>query len=68
VQVQTKLRERLGIDLPVLIFFQYPTIRLLARFAGEEKKQEPLLKKIHERTQRQRAAAGHKPFGARVPA
>ncbi|OLE49545.1 MAG: hypothetical protein AUI36_20375 [Cyanobacteria bacterium 13_1_40CM_2_61_4] len=67
VQVQTSLREKLGADIPVLKLFQYPTIRSLTRFLGEERKEEPFVEKIHERTQRQRAAAvRHRQFGARV--
>ncbi|PYK02800.1 MAG: non-ribosomal peptide synthetase, partial [Verrucomicrobia bacterium] len=66
VQVQNKLRERLGADLPVIKLFEYPTIRSLAGCLGEKNKEEPLAQKIQERTQRQKAAAGHKQFGARV--
>jgi len=67
VRVQTQLRERLGADLPLLKLFEYPTIRSLAGFLREDKKEQPLAQKIHERTQRQKVAAarpGH--FGARV--
>lgn len=35
VQVQNRLRETLGIDVPVLKLFQFPTIRALAKFIGE---------------------------------
>ena len=35
VQVQNRLRETLGIDVPVLKLFQFPTIRLLAKFVAE---------------------------------
>ncbi|HKI72397.1 MAG TPA: amino acid adenylation domain-containing protein, partial [Verrucomicrobiae bacterium] len=66
VQVQNKLRERLGADLPVIKLFEYPTIRSLAGCLGEKKKEEPLAQKVQERTQRQKAAAGQKQFGARV--
>jgi hypothetical protein len=66
VQVQNKLRERLGADLPVIKLFEYPTIRSLAGCLGEKKKEEPLAQKVQERTQKQKAAAGHKQFGARV--
>jgi acyl-coenzyme A synthetase/AMP-(fatty) acid ligase/acyl carrier protein len=66
VQVQNKLRERLGSELPVIKFFEYPTIRSLADCLGEKTKEGPLARKIQERTQRQKAAAGHKQFGARV--
>jgi len=67
VQVQGHLRERMGVDLPVLKLFEYPTIRSLAGFLREEKKEAPFAQKIHERTQRQKvAAARHRQFGARV--
>jgi amino acid adenylation domain-containing protein len=66
VQVQNKLRERLDVELPVIKLFEYPTIRSLAGCLGEEKKEKPLAHKIQERTQRQRASADHKLFGARV--
>ncbi|PYM12137.1 MAG: non-ribosomal peptide synthetase, partial [Verrucomicrobia bacterium] len=67
VQIQNKLRERLGAELPVVKLFEYPTVRSLAGYLGEEKKEHPFGQRIHERTQRQKAAAaGHKPFGARA--
>ena len=67
VQVQGHLRERMGVDLPVLKLFEYPTIRSLAGFLREKKKEAPFAQKIHERTQRQKvAAARHRQFGARV--
>jgi acyl carrier protein len=36
VQVQNRLRETLGIDVPVLKLFQFPTIRALARHIAEQ--------------------------------
>lgn len=36
VQVQNRLRETLGVDVPVLKLFQFPTIRLLAKFVSEQ--------------------------------
>jgi natural product biosynthesis luciferase-like monooxygenase protein len=36
VQVQNRLRETLGIDVPVLKLFQFPTVRTLAKFIGEQ--------------------------------
>jgi acyl carrier protein len=36
VQVQNRLRETIGVDVPVLKLFQFPTIRALARFIGEQ--------------------------------
>jgi natural product biosynthesis luciferase-like monooxygenase protein len=36
VQVQNRLRETLGVDVPVLKLFQFPTVRTLAKFIGEQ--------------------------------
>jgi acyl carrier protein len=36
VQVQNRLRETLGVDVPVLKLFQFPTVRTLAKFIAEE--------------------------------
>jgi aryl carrier-like protein len=36
VQVQNRLRETVGVDVPVLKLFQFPTIRALAKFIGEQ--------------------------------
>jgi acyl carrier protein len=36
VQVQNRLREALGIDVPVLKLFQFPTIRALGRYIAEQ--------------------------------
>ncbi|HKS35991.1 MAG TPA: amino acid adenylation domain-containing protein [Verrucomicrobiae bacterium] len=67
VRIQTRLREQLGIDIPVVRLFQYPTIRSLARSLSEGKTEAPFARRIHERTQRQRAAgARHRQFGARA--
>jgi len=67
VRVQTRLREQLGLDIPVLKLFQYPTIRSLARSLSEERTEEQFARKINERAQRQRAAAvRQRQFGARV--
>jgi len=67
VQVQTHLRERVGVDLPVLKLFEHPTIRSLAAYLHEDKKEQPFDQKMHERTQRQKVATARPgPFGARV--
>ena len=69
VQVQAKLRESLGIDLPVIELFEFPTIRSLASHLGDGKNEVPFAQRIQERTRRQKAAAGRprqKQFGARV--
>jgi acyl carrier protein len=55
VQVQNRLREAIGTDVPVIKLFQYPTIHALARFITEEMKEEPFRKKITERMQRRHA-------------
>lgn len=53
VQVQNRLRETLHVDVPVLKLFQYPTIRSLAKFIGDDAKDEPSLRqKMQERNQR----------------
>src|SRR5439155_14484600 len=57
VQVQSRLRERVGTDLPVLLLFEHPTIRSLAGFLRADKKEDPFAQKIHQRTQRQKVAA-----------
>jgi len=54
-QVQTQLRERVGHGLPVLMLFEYPTIRSLAGFLRADKKEEPFAQRIHERTHRRRS-------------
>jgi amino acid adenylation domain-containing protein len=67
LQVCKQLHDALGIDLPVIKLFQYPTIRLLAAHLAGEKKEDPFARKIRERTQRAKAAAvDHRQFGARV--
>jgi non-ribosomal peptide synthetase component F len=67
VQVQSQLRERVGADLPVLSLFEHPTIRSLAGFLREDKKEAPFAQRIHDRTQRQKAStARSRQFGARV--
>ena len=56
VQVQNRLRETLQVDVPVLKLFQYPTIRSLAKFIGEQTKDEPSLRqKMEERNKRRQA-------------
>ncbi len=56
VQVQNRLRETLHVDVPVLKLFQYPTIRSLARFIGEDAKDQPSLRqKMQERNQRRQS-------------
>jgi acyl carrier protein len=56
VQVQNRLRETLQVDVPVLKLFQYPTIRSLAKFIGEETKDDSSLRqKMDERNRRRQA-------------
>jgi natural product biosynthesis luciferase-like monooxygenase protein len=63
-QVQAKLREQLGIELPMLALFQYPTIRSLARCIGEKPGEGRLHQEVAQRAQRQRAALPRKPEAA----
>jgi acyl carrier protein len=55
VRAQAKLRETLGLDLPIVRLFQYPTISALTKFLSEREEKTPF-KKLHERARRQRAA------------
>ncbi len=56
VQVQNRLRELLQVDVPVIKLFQYPTIRSLAKFIGEQSKEEPSVRqKMDERNRRRQA-------------
>jgi natural product biosynthesis luciferase-like monooxygenase protein len=61
VQVQGKLRERLGREVPLLTFFQHPTIRALARSfeanANGHGDGAAFHDKIRARAEKQRAAA-----------
>jgi acyl carrier protein len=56
VQVQSRLRQTLGVNVSVLKLFQYPTIRALSRHVSESKDEGGFLEKIRERGRRQRAA------------
>ena len=53
VQMQARLRDALGRDVPVVKLFQYPTISALANFLGEREPSTP--EKIRDRGQRKRA-------------
>jgi len=55
VQAQARLRDSLGMDLPIVRLFQYPTISALTKFLSEREEKTPF-KKLHERARRQRAA------------
>jgi acyl carrier protein len=55
VQAQAKLREALGIDLPVVRLFQYPTINALTNYLSE-RADTASLQKVHDRARRQREA------------
>ncbi|MBE0546008.1 MAG: amino acid adenylation domain-containing protein [Verrucomicrobia bacterium] len=55
VQVQARLRDSLGMDLPIVRLFQYPTIGALTKFLSEREETTPF-KKVHDRAKRQRAA------------
>ena len=60
VQVQNRLRETIGVDVPVLKLFQFPTIRALATFIGEQSngagKDDSFRAKIEERNRRRQGA------------
>lgn len=57
VQVQNRLRETLQIDIPVVKLFQYPTIRSLAKFIGEQEPDENSLRqRVEERNRRRQSA------------
>ncbi len=57
VQVQAQLRSQLGVDLPVVKLFQYPTLATLAtHLGGAGRPARPAVPRIHERARRQREA------------
>lgn len=60
VQVQNRLRETVGIDVPVLKLFQFPTIRALAKFIEEQNGgaggDDAFRARIEERTRRRQGA------------
>ena len=57
VQVQAQLRSQLGVDLPVVKLFQYPTLATLAsHLGGAGQAARPAASRIHERARRQREA------------
>ncbi len=69
VQVQGRLREALGVELPVIKLFQHPTIRSLARHLAGETTDGDFQQKIADRARRGRAAPIHRrPNGAGVHA
>jgi amino acid adenylation domain-containing protein len=55
VQVQSRLREALGRDLPIVKLFRYPTIKALAGFLSEREPVSP--GKTQDRGQRKRTAS-----------
>ena len=60
VQAQASLRDALGIELPVVRLFQYPTIGALTKFL-DERGQKTSMKQTHDRAQRQRQAFTRRP-------
>jgi len=57
VQVKSRLEESLGLELPIIKLFQYPTIRSLAEFIGSQSNEaESFRRKIQERSQRRQNA------------
>jgi acyl carrier protein len=68
VQVQNRLREALGIDVPVLKLFQFPTVRTLARFIGDQSSggDDSFRARIEKRHQLRQAAPARPRFRATV--
>ena len=61
VQVKNRLQESLGVELPVIKLFQYPTIRSLADFIGAQASGEDSFHgKIQERSQRRQNALANR--------
>ncbi len=59
VQVQNRLRETIGVDVPVLKLFQFPTVRTLAKFIGEQSApagDDAFRAKIEERNRKRQGA------------
>ena len=61
VQVQTRLREEMGLNLPVIKFFEYPTIRSLAGYLNDENNESAFVQTVNDRARKQRAAASARP-------
>ena len=59
VQAQARLREALGVDLPVVKLFQYPTISSITGFL--DGRGESSLEKNHARGRRKQAAFTRQP-------
>ncbi len=71
VQVQNRLRETIGVDVPVLKLFQFPTIRALAKFIGEQSTaggNDDFRAKIDERNRRRQGAMTIRRRGVSVEA
>jgi natural product biosynthesis luciferase-like monooxygenase protein len=68
VQVQNRLRETIGVDVPVLKLFQFPTIRALAKFIGERSDgpaaSDTFRARIEERARRRQNAVALRRRGA----
>lgn len=60
VQAHKRLREVLGRELPIVKMFQYPTIRLLAKFLDGESDRNSNREQALQRAQKQRAALGRR--------
>jgi acyl carrier protein len=58
VQVHSKLGAALKRDVPIIEMFKYPTVGSLARYLGQEQKEEPAFQEIDDRISRQKAAMG----------
>jgi acyl carrier protein len=53
VRAQAKLRETLGLDLPIVRLFQYPTISALTKFLSEREDHTPF-KRVLDRARKRR--------------
>jgi natural product biosynthesis luciferase-like monooxygenase protein len=56
VQAQARIRETLGLEVPIVKLFQFPTVSSLARTLGQERRAELPLQQIRDRVRRQKAA------------
>ena len=54
VQINRKLKEALGKDIPVVEMFKNPTIRSLAKYLGESPGDGELFKQVGEQAQRRK--------------
>ncbi len=69
LRVHARLTETLGRDLPVVMLFQHPTIRALARALGDEggSQTDPTISAVQERAAKARAAMARRVQPLRRP-